>query len=75
MLIVMDDVISSLKGSNNDKTFIDLFYNRRHLLNKGTISFILSGQKWNLVPTFIRSAYTSMILFPLAKPQAELIAR
>ena len=71
----MDDVISSLKGSASDKSFIDLFYNRRHILRAGTISFLISGQKWNLVPTFIRSAYTSMFLFPLSKPQAEIIVK
>lgn len=35
----------------------------------GTISIIILAQKWNLVPTFIRQAYTFVITFPLSKPQ------
>lgn len=69
MLIIFDDVVSSLKGSTNDKRFVELFYNRRHLLSNGVISLIVSGQKWNLVPTFIRTAYTSLLMFNIAKAQ------
>jgi hypothetical protein len=58
-----------MKALANNQAFVKLFYNRRHLLEKGTISIIILGQKWNMVPTFIRHAYTFLICFPVAKPQ------
>lgn len=64
----MDDVVSSMKNFNHPD-FIAIFYNRRHLLTEGTISFIVTTQKWNLIPTFIRVAFNMIVLFPLAKIQ------
>lgn len=70
MLIVFDDVVSSLKSFTNP-AFVDLFYNRRHLLKEGTISLIVSGQKWTLVPTFIRQSFNMLIVFSVAKGQTD----
>jgi hypothetical protein len=75
MLIVFDDVISEMKALAGNQAFVKLFYNRRHLLEKGTISIIILGQKWNMVPTFIRHAYTFLITFPVARPQVQDMLR
>lgn len=68
MLIVLDDVVATMKSLNNPD-FVSLFFNRRHLLNEGNISFLVTSQKWNMVPTFIRGAYNMIIAFPMAKQQ------
>lgn len=74
MLIIFDDVLGAMKGSSSPD-FIDLFYNRRHLLTDGTVSIIVTGQKWNLIPTFVRQAINMLFLFPLAKAQLETIIK
>jgi hypothetical protein len=68
MLIIMDDVVSQIKG-NNSPAFVELFYNRRHRLQNGIINIIVTSQKWNMVPPFIRTILNMVISFPLAKQQ------
>lgn len=75
MCIVIDDLVSQLKQVQNIPDFIELFYNRRHLLNHGVISFIITTQKWNMVPTVIRTCANMLILFPLTRMQIEAIYR
>jgi hypothetical protein len=69
MLIIFDDAVAHIKTLANHPDFISLFYNRRHLLHNGTVSFIVTTQKWNLLPTFIRSACNMLVLFPLSSHQ------
>ena len=40
-----------------------LFYNRRHLLNNGTISIIVTSQKWTSFPKFLRTCLNGLIIF------------
>lgn len=69
MLIIMDDVLSQLKG-NHDVKLIDLFYNRRHLLKKGCISIVVTSQKWNMLPVYVRSGMNMIFLYALSKQQS-----
>lgn len=69
MLIVMDDVLSQLKG-NHDTKLIDLFYNRRHLLKKGCINIVVTSQKWNMLPVYVRSGMNMIFLYALSKQQS-----
>lgn len=70
----MDDVVSTLKSFNHPD-FINLFFNRRHILTDGTICIIVTTQKWNLIPTFIRILFNMIIIFPLAKVQLETLTK
>jgi hypothetical protein len=72
MLIVMDDIVSQIKGNNSPK-FVDLFYNRRHRLSDGVINIIVTSQKWNMIPPFIRTILNMVISFPLAKQQQAIM--
>jgi hypothetical protein len=74
MLIVFDDVISQLKGNHAPK-LIDLFYNRRHLLKKGCISILVTSQKWNMLPVYMRSGMNMIFIYALSKQQSETLAR
>jgi hypothetical protein len=63
MLIVFDDVISQLKESNISHRLQQLFYNRRHLLANGTISILVTSQKWTSFPKFMRTCLNGLIVF------------
>ena len=63
ILFIFDDIISSLKASQNDKKLTSLFFNRRKLIEKGTISFLITSQKYKLLPPSIRSNITFLVIF------------
>lgn len=65
VLFILDDVISTLHKNSRSKEILDFIFNRRHLLNNGMISIILTSQKYNCVPTPIRSNITMFITFKL----------
>lgn len=44
-------------------------------MKSGVISFLLTSQKWNLLPTFIRSAINMLIVFPLGLQQIEVLTK
>lgn len=69
MLIVMDDVLSYLKG-NQSPLLIDLFYNRRHLLTEGCINILVTSQKWNMLPVYIRTGVNMLFIYPISKQQS-----
>lgn len=73
MLIVFDDIIGGIKEAGNYKDFVALFFNRRHLLNKGTISIILTTQKWNLLPPWIRTLPNMVFLFPVSPKHLQSV--
>lgn len=64
-LVVLDDVIAEIKKEQNNKDLMRLIFNRRHLIPSGTVSIILTSQKYMVCPTRIRSCLSSLILFKL----------
>ena len=42
---------------------IDLFYNRRKLIRNGTISIMMSTQKYKMIPAKIRTCITGAWIF------------
>lgn len=72
MLFVFDDVIGSIKKSENDPRIAELFMNRRHLIFNGTVSIIVVSQKYTLVPARIRSTASWIVLFRLNPKDFEL---
>lgn len=69
MLIVFDDIIAGIKELGAEKDLISLFFNRRHLLKAGTISMIVTAQKWNMLPPWLRTMPNMLFLFPIAPKQ------
>jgi hypothetical protein len=61
ILIIIDDQILQLRKLQNDPDFLKFFYNRRKLIPKGTISFIITGQKYITFPPSIRSILTGLV--------------
>jgi energy-coupling factor transporter ATP-binding protein EcfA2 len=65
ILIILDDVISSIKTQQNDEQLIALFYNRRHFRPGVHVHFLITTQKWNMIPTKIRAVLTGVMVFPI----------
>ena len=66
VLIIFDDVISELNETTRRNTILNkLIFNRRHRLDNGMISILITSQKFNMIPTSIRSNLTIFITFLL----------
>ena len=63
ILIVIDDFVSKLSEQQNNSALIDLFYTRRHIIKNTTISFILTSQKYTMIPSKLRAVLTSIYMF------------
>lgn len=48
-------------------------YNRRHILTNGTISFIITTQKYTSVPTWLRVICNQLITFKTNRSQMKLL--
>ena len=66
VLFILDDCISEIKALEKDPVIINLFFNRRHLLWNGTISIIITTQKYTMVPAKFRSCFTDLVFFNLS---------
>jgi chromosomal replication initiation ATPase DnaA len=63
ILFVLDDVIGEIKEKQNDKRLMALIFNRRHLVDKCVISYLITSQKYMVCPPRLRSCITSIITF------------
>lgn len=59
--LVFDDVVNSMK--KNDRSFLRLAFNRRHLITGGSVNIIIITQKYNKLPLGIRTGLSGVILF------------
>lgn len=69
VLIVLDDVVSELKGSAEIDFLTKLFYNRRHMRPNVFINILLVTQKYNMVPLKFRAVITLLFVFRVPKSQ------
>jgi hypothetical protein len=65
VLIILDDVVSAIKGMEYDMNLAQLFFNRRHLVANGTVSIIIVTQKYTMIPSRIRSNASWVIMYRL----------
>lgn len=63
VLVVLDDVVASIKKAEFDPRLAQLVMNRRHIIFNGTISLIMVTQKYNLIPARVRSNANWLILY------------
>jgi hypothetical protein len=54
VLVILDDVVCDVKNSELDLSLMKLFLNRRHCLDNGMVSILLTTQKYKKVPSSIR---------------------
>lgn len=73
VLFILDDCISIIRENASNPKLNALFYNAGNLIPKGTISFMITTQKYNRFPASLRSILTSVMLFPLLKLDWRII--
>lgn len=75
ILLVLDDVVSSIKKAEYDPRLAQLVMNRRHLIYNGTLSIIIVSQKYTLIPGRIRSNASWLIVYQLNPMDFEAVYR
>lgn len=73
LLIILDDVVSSVNKEKNNEDLMSIIFNRRHVLLNGMVSIIITTQKFNVIPTMIRTTLNVLILFDVIKKEIETI--
>jgi len=73
VLLIIDDFIGQIHKQIYNPYLISLFYNRRHLVENGTLSIILTSQRYMQIPIQIRSTLNIIILFKLNFKDLEKI--
>ena len=63
LCIVIDDRIAELDELSSNSFLRDLFYNRRKTIPNGTISFLITGQKYKVFPHTFRPVLTGVFAF------------
>jgi len=65
MLLIFDDMVATIKENKQNQLFLQLFYNRRHLIKNGCISVMLTTQKFLVIPSAIRPCINIIVLFQI----------
>lgn len=64
-LFIFDDVISTIYKNRRAVDINNFIFNRRHLIPNGMVSVIITSQKYNFIPSSIRSNVNLFISFRL----------
>lgn len=75
VLLIIDDFVSQMDKNRFDEKLTSIAFNRRHLLQNGILSIIQTTQKYNVVPTRIRSSTNILILFNCNKNEIVAIEK
>ena len=75
IVIIIDDSIMDLRAMGTDTEMMPYFFNRRHLIPHGTISFMIATQKYVVCHPNIRSVITCFLVFPCNNNDWEKISK
>lgn len=75
VLFVLDDVVGYLQKQRFAAAFQALFYNRRHLLVQGTVSFFVTSQYYKAIPRMVRANATTAIIFDVIPEDMEILRK
>jgi hypothetical protein len=67
ILFVLDDVIGEIKSKQNDPLMMKLVFNRRHIVDGCTVSYLITTQKYMVCPSRLRSCLSSIYFFKVQK--------
>lgn len=67
VLFIFDDMIGDLHKHNENDKFLNLLFNRRHIINNGFLSFIFITQRYLVIPTNLRTCVSTIIFFKLTE--------
>lgn len=75
VLLIIDDMVSSINKDQNQPEIIDLFFNRRKMFGEQTeINILVTTQKYKMFPAKYRSSLQFIIFFNIPKEDYEQIA-
>lgn len=75
VLLIIDDLISGLNKDGNNPELIDLFLNRRKLIEGVEISILVTTQKYTLFPAKFRSSLYFIIFFNIPNDDYEKLSK
>lgn len=67
VLFIFDDLIGDLHKNNENEKFLNLLFNRRHIIKNGYLSFIFITQRYLIIPTNLRTCISIIIFFRLTE--------
>lgn len=67
VLFIFDDLIGDLHKNNENEKFLNLLFNRRHIIKNGYLSFIFITQRYLIIPTNLRTCISVIIFFRLTE--------
>lgn len=73
VLLILDDFVSEIKDSEFSPILKKILYNRRHLLDNGMVSIIITTQKYRSIPTIVRAIINHIIFYRLNPLEEEAI--
>lgn len=75
VLFIIDDFVSELYNNRFDEMLTKFSFNRRHLINNGMVSIIITSQKYNVLPTRYRCTADVLVLFSCAPSEVDEIQK
>ena len=73
IVFIFDDVVTHLRSQKAKTEFSSFIFNRRHLIENGTISIIVTSQKYKTIPPEIRITLNVILLFPISEIEISQI--
>lgn len=73
VLFIFDDLIGSMHKERDSPQFVNLLFNRRHLIKNGCLSFIVITQRYLSVPINLRCCLTIILFFKLTSKDYKLL--
>ena len=73
VLFIFDDLIGAMHKERDSPQFVNLLFNRRHLIKNGCLSFIIITQRYLSVPINLRCCLTIILFFKLTAKDYKLL--
>jgi energy-coupling factor transporter ATP-binding protein EcfA2 len=65
-LLIIDDNVARIREQDKKSCVTKLFFNRRHMLWYGSLSIIMTSQKYTMIPAKYRSCITHLSMFGIS---------
>ena len=73
VLFIFDDLVGKMHKEATNENLLKLFFNRRHLIKNGDLSYIIVSQRYIAMPTNIRACISNMIFFKLTERDYKVL--
>ena len=74
-LVIIDDLISSIKDSHQNPSIVDFFFNRRKIVKDCEISILCTTQKYTMYPARFRSSLNFIIFFNIPPDDYKFLSK